>query len=83
MIPFCLQEFFDEWPIKLGDVEPYKGPKTPDGRVPSASPLLLLPVRFLTQLQRAHSFSFCKQEIIFYKIIDYLLEGKEEIKVIP
>lgn len=35
MIPFCLQEFFDEWPIKLGDVEPYKGPKTPDGRVPS------------------------------------------------
>lgn len=23
------------------------------------------------------------QEISFYKIIDYLLEGKEEIKVIP
>ncbi|XP_066522290.1 cone cGMP-specific 3',5'-cyclic phosphodiesterase subunit alpha' isoform X2 [Hoplias malabaricus] len=48
------KEFYDEWPIKLGDVEPYKGPKTPDGR-----------------------------EINFYKIIDYLLEGKEEIKVIP
>ncbi|TNN50286.1 Cone cGMP-specific 3',5'-cyclic phosphodiesterase subunit alpha' [Liparis tanakae] len=48
------KEFYDEWPLKLGDVEPYKGPKTPDGR-----------------------------EIIFYKIIDYLLEGKEEIKVIP
>ncbi|CAL8308872.1 unnamed protein product [Boreogadus saida] len=48
------KEFYDEWPVKLGDVEPYKGPKTPDGR-----------------------------EIIFYKIIDYLLEGKEEIKVIP
>uniref|UniRef100_A0A6Q2Z4Y7 Phosphodiesterase n=1 Tax=Esox lucius TaxID=8010 RepID=A0A6Q2Z4Y7_ESOLU len=49
------KEFYDEWPIKLGDVEPYKGPKTPDGR-----------------------------EVIFYKIIDYLLEGpKEEIKVIP
>uniref|UniRef100_A0A8C7YX69 Phosphodiesterase n=1 Tax=Oryzias sinensis TaxID=183150 RepID=A0A8C7YX69_9TELE len=48
------KEFYDEWPIKLGDVEPYKGPKTPDGR-----------------------------EIIFYKIIDYLLEAKEEIKVIP
>ncbi|KTG03849.1 hypothetical protein cypCar_00002478 [Cyprinus carpio] len=48
------QEFYDEWPIKLGDVEPYKGPKTPDGR-----------------------------EINFYKIIDYLLENKEEIKVIP
>lgn len=29
----CLQEFYDEWPIKLGEVEPYKGPKTPDGRV--------------------------------------------------
>uniref|UniRef100_A0AAQ4QPP7 Phosphodiesterase n=1 Tax=Gasterosteus aculeatus aculeatus TaxID=481459 RepID=A0AAQ4QPP7_GASAC len=48
------KEFYDEWPVKLGDVEPYKGPKTPDGR-----------------------------EIIFYKIIDYLLESKEEIKVIP
>ncbi|XP_064175397.1 cone cGMP-specific 3',5'-cyclic phosphodiesterase subunit alpha' [Anguilla rostrata] len=48
------KEFYDEWPIKLGDVEPYKGPKTPDGR-----------------------------EVNFYKIIDYLLEGKEEIKVIP
>ncbi|XP_031417082.1 cone cGMP-specific 3',5'-cyclic phosphodiesterase subunit alpha' [Clupea harengus] len=48
------KEFYDEWPVKLGDVEPYKGPKTPDGR-----------------------------EVIFYKIIDYLLEGKEEIKVIP
>ncbi|XP_059518857.1 cone cGMP-specific 3',5'-cyclic phosphodiesterase subunit alpha' [Myotis daubentonii] len=48
------KEFYDEWPVKLGDVEPYKGPKTPDGR-----------------------------EIIFYKIIDYILHGKEEIKVIP
>lgn len=28
-----LQEFYDEWPVKLGEVEPYKGPKTPDGRV--------------------------------------------------
>ncbi|KAF3827770.1 hypothetical protein GH733_001005 [Mirounga leonina] len=46
--------FYDEWPIKLGEVEPYKGPKTPDGR-----------------------------EVIFYKIIDYILHGKEEIKVIP
>ncbi|TDH01317.1 hypothetical protein EPR50_G00178850 [Perca flavescens] len=26
------REFFDEWPIKLGEQEPYKGPKTPDGR---------------------------------------------------
>uniref|UniRef100_A0ABI0NPW9 Phosphodiesterase n=1 Tax=Bos taurus TaxID=9913 RepID=A0ABI0NPW9_BOVIN len=48
------QEFYDEWPVKLGEVEPYKGPKTPDGR-----------------------------EVIFYKIIDYILHGKEEIKVIP
>ncbi|XP_038620710.1 cone cGMP-specific 3',5'-cyclic phosphodiesterase subunit alpha' [Tachyglossus aculeatus] len=48
------KEFYDEWPIKLGEVEPYKGPKTPDGR-----------------------------EILFYKIIDYILHGKEEIKVIP
>uniref|UniRef100_A0A7M4FG73 Phosphodiesterase n=1 Tax=Crocodylus porosus TaxID=8502 RepID=A0A7M4FG73_CROPO len=48
------KEFYDEWPIKLGESEPYKGPKTPDGR-----------------------------EIHFYKIIDYILHGKEEIKVIP
>nr|XP_033799663.1 LOW QUALITY PROTEIN: cone cGMP-specific 3',5'-cyclic phosphodiesterase subunit alpha'-like [Geotrypetes seraphini] len=48
------KEFFDEWPIKLGEVQPYKGPKTSDGR-----------------------------EVNFYKIIDYILHGKEEIKVIP
>ncbi|KAG8523577.1 Cone cGMP-specific 3',5'-cyclic phosphodiesterase subunit alpha' [Galemys pyrenaicus] len=47
-------EFYDEWPIRLGEVEPYKGPRTPDGR-----------------------------EVIFYKIIEYILHGKEEIKVIP
>uniref|UniRef100_A0A674PH88 Phosphodiesterase n=1 Tax=Takifugu rubripes TaxID=31033 RepID=A0A674PH88_TAKRU len=28
-------------------------------------------------------FRTCAGEVIFYKIIDYLLEGKEEIKVIP
>ncbi|XP_067995774.1 cone cGMP-specific 3',5'-cyclic phosphodiesterase subunit alpha' isoform X2 [Melanerpes formicivorus] len=48
------KEFYDEWPIRLGEAEPYKGPKTPDGR-----------------------------EVNFYKIIDYILDGKEEIKVIP
>ncbi|KAJ7324144.1 hypothetical protein JRQ81_017164 [Phrynocephalus forsythii] len=48
------KEFYDEWPILLGEAEPYKGPKTPDGR-----------------------------EINFYKIIDYILHGKEEIIVIP
>eukprot|EP00069_Balaena_mysticetus_P013734 bmy_08236T0 len=48
------KEFYDEWPVKLGEVEPYKGPKTPDGG-----------------------------EVMFYKIIDYILHGKEEIRVIP
>ncbi|XP_056385455.1 cone cGMP-specific 3',5'-cyclic phosphodiesterase subunit alpha' isoform X2 [Hyla sarda] len=48
------KEFYEQWPILLGEVPPYKGPKTPDGR-----------------------------EVNFYKIIDYLLHGKEEIKVIP
>lgn len=42
---FVLQEFYDEWPIKLGDVEPYKGPKTPDGRV-TKFPFLLPNFRF-------------------------------------
>ncbi|XP_077388206.1 rod cGMP-specific 3',5'-cyclic phosphodiesterase subunit alpha [Festucalex cinctus] len=48
------KEFFDLWPILMGEVPPYDGPKTPDGR-----------------------------EIVFYKIIDYILHGKEDIKVIP
>ncbi|XP_068111182.1 cone cGMP-specific 3',5'-cyclic phosphodiesterase subunit alpha' [Hyperolius riggenbachi] len=48
------KEFYEEWPIRLGEVPPYKGPKTPDGR-----------------------------EVNFYKIVDYILHGKEEIKVIP
>ncbi|KAJ8338485.1 hypothetical protein SKAU_G00374510 [Synaphobranchus kaupii] len=48
------KEFFDLWPVLMGEVPPYDGPKTPDGR-----------------------------EVIFYKVIDYILHGKEEIKVIP
>ncbi|KAF7654578.1 hypothetical protein LDENG_00067730, partial [Lucifuga dentata] len=48
------KEFFDLWPVLMGEVPPYNGPKTPDGR-----------------------------EIIFYKVIDYILHGKEDIKVIP
>ncbi|XP_058850912.1 rod cGMP-specific 3',5'-cyclic phosphodiesterase subunit beta-like [Acipenser ruthenus] len=48
------KEFFDLWPILMGEVPPYSGPQTPDGR-----------------------------EIIFYKVIDYILHGKEDIKVIP
>uniref|UniRef100_UPI00398EB3E7 rod cGMP-specific 3',5'-cyclic phosphodiesterase subunit alpha n=1 Tax=Pristiophorus japonicus TaxID=55135 RepID=UPI00398EB3E7 len=48
------KEFFDLWPVQMGEVPPYDGPKTADGR-----------------------------EINFYKIIDYILHGKEEIKVIP
>uniref|UniRef100_A0A8C6KQS6 Phosphodiesterase n=1 Tax=Nothobranchius furzeri TaxID=105023 RepID=A0A8C6KQS6_NOTFU len=46
------KEFFDMWPILMGEVPPYDGPKTPDGR-----------------------------EIIFYKVIDYILHGKEDIKL--
>ncbi|CAB1337080.1 unnamed protein product [Coregonus sp. 'balchen'] len=48
------KEFFDLWPVLMGEVPQYDGPKTPDGR-----------------------------EINFYKVIDYILHGKEEIKVIP
>ncbi|XP_067851943.1 rod cGMP-specific 3',5'-cyclic phosphodiesterase subunit alpha [Heptranchias perlo] len=48
------KEFFDLWPVQMGEVPPYDGPRTTDGR-----------------------------EINFYKIIDYILHGKEEIKVIP
>uniref|UniRef100_G1QJD2 Phosphodiesterase 6B n=1 Tax=Nomascus leucogenys TaxID=61853 RepID=G1QJD2_NOMLE len=48
------KEFFDVWPVLMGESQPYSGPRTPDGR-----------------------------EIIFYKVIDYILHGKEEIKVIP
>uniref|UniRef100_A0AAY4BP94 Phosphodiesterase n=1 Tax=Denticeps clupeoides TaxID=299321 RepID=A0AAY4BP94_9TELE len=48
------KEFFDIWPILMGEQAPYSGPVTPDGR-----------------------------EVIFYKVIDYILHGKEDIKVIP
>ncbi|XP_036182015.1 rod cGMP-specific 3',5'-cyclic phosphodiesterase subunit beta [Myotis myotis] len=48
------KEFFDVWPILMGEAQPYSGPRTPDGR-----------------------------EVLFYKVIDYLLHGKEDIKVVP
>ncbi|XP_010373611.1 LOW QUALITY PROTEIN: rod cGMP-specific 3',5'-cyclic phosphodiesterase subunit beta [Rhinopithecus roxellana] len=48
------KEFFDVWPVLMGESQPYSGPRTPDGR-----------------------------EIVFYKVIDYILHGKEDIKVIP
>ncbi|XP_045145414.1 rod cGMP-specific 3',5'-cyclic phosphodiesterase subunit beta [Echinops telfairi] len=48
------KEFFDVWPVLMGEAQPYSGPRTPDGR-----------------------------EIVFYKVIDYVLHGKEDIKVIP
>ncbi|KAM3874349.1 rod cGMP-specific 3',5'-cyclic phosphodiesterase subunit beta-like [Diretmus argenteus] len=48
------KEFFDIWPVLMGEAPAYSGPRTPDGR-----------------------------EVIFYKQIDYILHGKEEIKVIP
>uniref|UniRef100_A0AAR2KIJ7 Phosphodiesterase n=1 Tax=Pygocentrus nattereri TaxID=42514 RepID=A0AAR2KIJ7_PYGNA len=48
------KEFFDLWPILMGEVPAYSGPKTPDGR-----------------------------EINFYKVIDYILHGKEDIKKEP
>ncbi|XP_026528647.1 rod cGMP-specific 3',5'-cyclic phosphodiesterase subunit beta [Notechis scutatus] len=55
LLDMCKQkEFFDLWPVLMGEVPPYSGPRTPDGR-----------------------------EIAFYKVIDYILHGKEEIKVIP
>lgn len=65
----------------MGEVPPYDGPKTPDGRVRKHRLLLLLQQKFLFQ-----SFMILidsPQEIIFYKLIDYILHGKEDIKVIP
>uniref|UniRef100_A0A8C0LYM5 Phosphodiesterase n=1 Tax=Canis lupus familiaris TaxID=9615 RepID=A0A8C0LYM5_CANLF len=46
------KEFFDVWPVLMGEAPPYSGPRTPDGR-----------------------------EINFYKVIDYILHGKEDIKI--
>ena len=72
----------------MGEVPPYDGPKTPDGRVSTAlvAPilqiLLLLLLRLLLLTLSVLSL-FCDQEIIFYKVIDYILHGKEDIKVIP
>lgn len=44
------KEFYDQWALLMGDEQPYKGPKTSDGRA-----------------------------IDFYKVIDYILSGKEEV----
>lgn len=30
---FSAQEFFDVWPVLMGEAQPYSGPRTPDGRV--------------------------------------------------
>lgn len=35
-----LQEFFDIWPVLMGEQPPYSGPVTPDGRVFSLNSLL-------------------------------------------
>lgn len=74
-------------------MEPYKGPKTPDGRVRLSFISSLNQLSFSMWHFYLITFFFCKdhhqdhllfvQEVNFYKIIDYLLEGKEEIKVIP
>lgn len=76
---FHYQEFFDEWGIKLGEQEPYKGPKTPDGRVSLITLIMFYWV--VSSINKIVLNVF--QEISFYKIIDYLLEDKEDIKVIP
>lgn len=77
-----LQEFFDIWPVLMGEQAPYSGPVTPDGRVLS----LVCPASLPTVCSADFKCSillFSLQEIIFYKVIDYILHGKEDIKVIP
>ena len=32
-VSFFFQEFFDIWPVLMGEQAPYSGPVTPDGRV--------------------------------------------------
>lgn len=34
------QEFFDVWPVLMGEQPPYSGPVTPDGRVGDLSTLM-------------------------------------------
>ncbi|RXM34984.1 Cone cGMP-specific 3',5'-cyclic phosphodiesterase subunit alpha [Acipenser ruthenus] len=72
-------EFYDEWPIKLGEQEPYKGPKTPDGREFYDE----WPIKLGEQEPYTGPKTPDGREVIFYKIVDYILHGTEEIKVIP
>lgn len=82
-VPLLLwQEFFDVWPVLMGEQPPYSGPVTPDGRVESLLFIRLF-MRVIEMAFNISSVSFFLQEIIFYKIIDYILHGKEDIKVIP
>lgn len=62
-------------------MEPYKGPKTPDGRVRRGVSRFFIVLSSVVTVMMI--LLYLTQEINFYKIIDYLLEAKEEIKVIP
>lgn len=75
------QEFFDVWPVLMGEQPPYSGPITPDGRVGDVTTLIF---HFWSYLLRgSRDYAVFMQEINFYKVIDYILHGKEDIKVIP
>lgn len=72
----------------MGEQAPYSGPVTPDGRVRSfrfihLTLLSTLCLAMDTSLFNHFKPHFNPQEVIFYKVIDYILHGKEDIKVIP
>lgn len=83
------------WPVLMGEAQPYTGPRTPDGRVshrgwpgqggwgwgpPPVSPWGA-PIG--AWLRSPSPLLSAPQEILFYKVIDYILHGKEDIKVTP
>lgn len=65
----------------MGEAQPYTGPRTPDGRVSHRGrPGQGGRGRGLPPVSPLLS---APQEILFYKVIDYILHGKEDIKVTP
>lgn len=81
----------------MGEVPPYDGPKTPDGRVRTLLSNHTIPesiqVLWVETVPKKYEWIFLRitgikrdfflKEIVFYKLIDYILHGKEDIKVIP
>lgn len=71
LISFLLKEFFDIWPVLMGEQAPYSGPVTPDGRVHLFTFFLLQPFDFCL-LNVTFSYFFTRDLFCFSSGSDFL-----------